>query len=373
NLQRGWGGAEQHTLMLSRGLQARGVYVVLACHPAGELRRRAADAGIPTAPVTVRNQMDPTAGIRLGAKLRSHRLDLLHLHSPKEYLAGPTAAKVSNAGKVVLTRHILLKLKPPMVRLYNSVDAVVACSGLARDALRRYGVEESRLAVIRGGTDISPFLGIDVEQKALARKEFLVPPGAISIGTTSRLERCKGHAVLLEALCRIGNRHSILLLVAGAGDQLAALQQQAADLGVASHVRFLGFCTEIARVLAAADIAVLATIDPELEQYPISVMEAMAAGLPQVATRVGALEDMVTQEVTGLLVEPGSSTELAAALERLICDSQGRQKMGAAARVAARERFAMDTMIDDAMNLYSRLLAGAGRHQVEAPDSMARR
>ena len=128
NLQPDYGGAEAHVGMLARGLRARGHDVRLLCHPSGRLRMDAARDGLPTESLRVRNQLAPVAALRMAALLRRDRPDVLHLHTPKEYLCGLVAGRLAGVSAIVLTRHMLLPLKPLMRQVYARTDAAICLS-----------------------------------------------------------------------------------------------------------------------------------------------------------------------------------------------------------------------------------------------------
>jgi glycosyltransferase involved in cell wall biosynthesis len=170
----------------------------------------------------------------------------------------------------------------------------------------------------------------------------------------ARLEKQKNHAMLLEAFARgPATSRTAHLLLAGDGERRLALEEQARQLGIQGKVRFLGLRADICEVLAAADIFVLAS---HSEGNPLSLMEAMAAGLPVVATAVGGVPELIADRASGLLVTPGNVDGLVAAMLKLLQDEETRWMMAAAAAHYAKEAFSASRMAQGYMELYERLL-----------------
>jgi glycosyltransferase involved in cell wall biosynthesis len=158
---------------------------------------------------------------------------------------------------------------------------------------------------------------------------------------------------LIEAFARLAGRGvSCVGVIAGDGPLRAALEARAAALGLSDRVRFLGHCLDVERVFAALDIFVLSSTSEGLSN---TILEAMATGLPVVATRVGGADELVDVGRTGLLVPPADADALAGALEDLVAQEARRTSMGSAGRHVADERFGVDRMLRDYTNLYCRI------------------
>ncbi|MGI8992324.1 MAG: glycosyltransferase [Bryobacteraceae bacterium] len=172
-----------------------------------------------------------------------------------------------------------------------------------------------------------------------------------------RLAPQKDHANLLNAFAAGPASHPrARLLLAGDGPLRAAIEEQAAALGLGGRVRFLGRRTDMPDVLSAVDLFVMAS---RWEGSPLSVMEAMAAGVPVIATSVGGLPELVEDGVSGLLVPPGDSATLASAIRRLLDNAGERASMGRFAATRAQERFDCPVMVRAYERLYEKLLRTA--------------
>jgi glycosyltransferase involved in cell wall biosynthesis len=165
-----------------------------------------------------------------------------------------------------------------------------------------------------------------------------------------RLHPQKGFDVLVEALGRVPDA---ALVIAGEGDERAALEAQARRLGVEDRVVLAGYRDDVPDLLAAADAAVFSS---RFEGSPLSVIECMATGTAIVATRVGGVPELLEDGEQALLVPPEDARALAAALGRVIAEPELRERLGNAARARQRSEFAIDPMLDRVIDLYERLL-----------------
>lgn len=169
----------------------------------------------------------------------------------------------------------------------------------------------------------------------------------------ARFERQKDHATLLRALARLERRPWLLGLV-GEGPHAAEARRLARELGIRDRVRFLGHRDDVAEVLATAHLFVLAS---RWEGFPRSILEAMRAGLPVVASDVGGVSEAVAEAETGYLVEPGSPGPLAGRLGAMIGDPDRRARMGRAGRRRYEDRFTFERMFERTRALYGEVTA----------------
>ena len=170
----------------------------------------------------------------------------------------------------------------------------------------------------------------DSDSRAATRRALSTPEGQVVIAMASRVEPLKGHRLLIEALAQIAHREWEAWIIGGAqrpeeDRYLSELRQAARAAGLDARVRFLGERSDVGRLMAAADIYCQPNARPEA--FGLSFVEALAAGLPVVTTRMGAAAEIV-DDTCGVLVEPASPSELAAALERLVGDERLRRRLG---------------------------------------------
>lgn len=360
NLQRDYGGAEIHVRMLARGLHRRGHEVILLCHPEGRLRTNAEQDGVPTDPLLVRNQLDPLAIPRFVSRLRHHRPDILHLHTPKEYLAGTLAARLT-CTFVVLTRHMLLPLKPLMRLLYARANAVICLSRGLHILLRNQGLPDKRLRLVHGAIDTEPFIAashLPAPDIAAIRAEWGARPGEVLIGCVGRMVGGKGQEILLRAFdphllasrTLFSESPPVRLVLVGDGPERADLESMATTLNITDRVHFAGFRSDIPSVLAALDIVVVPSTAAEL--FPLSVLEAMATGRPVVASQVGGVPEIVSEPRLGRLVPSADPISLATTLSTLVNDTDLRQSMGIAAANHIQSHFTLPRFLDETEAIY---------------------
>lgn len=221
----------------------------------------------------------------------------------------------------------------PLYRLYNRwiarADAIQCVSRYTRERLVEAGYPPERCKLIPNAVDLSRF--------ATTSRPRPPQPTFAYVG---RLEPVKGVATLLEAWRIAGLQDTARLLIAGDGSQRAALEAQAAPLG--DSVRFLGEVRDVPAVLREATIYVQPSYREGLSN---AVLEAMAAGLPVVASRISGNEDIIDEGVSGLMVEAGDAAQLAAALRRLAADPDLARRLGEAARRMVERRFGLPAVV----------------------------
>jgi glycosyltransferase involved in cell wall biosynthesis len=244
--------------------------------------------------------------------------------------------------------------------VWNRVDQVLSVSSrLAERMASDIGFPVERIKVIRNGVDTERFRP---RSKAAARGAIGIPEEAFVIGAVGRLVPVKDYPTLLSALAVIRDRGiAFHALIAGTGPLRQQLQAMADSLRL-HNVTFLGNRNDVEQVLSAFDVFVLSSSSEGLSN---TIQEAMATGLPVVATRVGGADELIDQSRTGLLVPPGSPDALADAITLLARDREARQRMGEEARRRAENAFGLDRMIRDYESLYLSLGASG-------PDAIAR-
>jgi glycosyltransferase involved in cell wall biosynthesis len=245
-------------------------------------------------------------------------------------------------------------------RILRQADGFVAISSTIEEELRTAAVPPDRIHRIPNGVDVNHFRPPEPGEREALRRELGISPNAEVATYAGRLVSYKGLPVLLKAWRMVRERHpsALLLLLGSGGADLHncedELRREVAAQGMEGNVRFEGATDRVAAYLRASDLFVFPS---ELEAFGIAVVEAMSAGLPVIATRVGGLQDMVTEDAGCLPVPPGNAEALADALGRLLSDADLRFRMGCSAREAAVSRYSL-TAVRDA---WHRLLDGDPR------------
>jgi glycosyltransferase involved in cell wall biosynthesis len=243
-------------------------------------------------------------------------------------------------------------VRRPIRLVLSKIDRIIAIAEAQRDYLvAQEGIPEERITVIPNGIPLSsPDADRRRERRAAARARLGAADGTPVIGITAVLRPEKNHELLLRAFARV--RAAVPgaeLWIVGDGPRRPALEAEAARLGLAcgaapgSAVRLLGHVPDARAIIAGFDVAALSS-HPLVETLPLTVVEAMDEAVPVVATRVGALAEMVEAGRSGILVEPGDEAALAEALTRLLRDPAERLAMGERGQATARERYSVERM-----------------------------
>jgi glycosyltransferase involved in cell wall biosynthesis len=371
------GGPALHVTYLARGLAERGYETTLV---AGDVARGeesmafvAEQAGVAVVRLEgLSRELSPVrdalAAWRLARLIRALRPDVVHTHTAKAGAVGRAAAVLAGPRRrpvVVHTfhGHVLrgyfgragtLLFRAIETALARATDRLVAVSPEVRDELVGLGVAAAdRFSVIRLGIELEPRVAFAGDTAELRRRHG-VGAETFVVGWFGRMTAVKRTDDLLAALAALRGRgvDGVLLLV-GDGDDRARLEQRAHDLGLARSCLFLGYQEDVAPWYALCDAVALTSAS---EGTPVTIIEALAAGRPVVATDVGGVPDVVDEGESGFLVAPGDTEALAERLELLARDPERRASMGAAGRERVLRRYAVERLVDDVDALYRELL-----------------
>ncbi len=363
------GGMETHMVDLAAGMAAAGhtVHAVLPEFPLLDpVAGRLTACGVDTHRIDLFGDSHVTRlasnWSRLTTCLRRYRPDVVHQHRTGPYHGkwACLAARAARAPVVVATEHQQAYRLTGAARLVNAaadrlLDAVIAVSEHDRqEQLRVSGRPPGKIVMIHNGVDLDQFQPAGPDAVAAARAQLGLDRAAPVIGTAARLHAQKGMRHLLQSLpALLAVWPGLVTLIAGDGPERGELEQAAQSLGIAGQVRFLGFRADVRDVIAATDVCVYPS---EWEPLGISAVEAQACGKPVVASRVGGLQEVVADGVTGLLVAPGDPAALAAALARILDNPELGRRMGRAGRARAEAMFSRLAMVSQMEALYRRLL-----------------
>lgn len=238
----------------------------------------------------------------------------------------------------------------------RGTDRIVVSAESVRDFyIRQVHAEPNKVEVIYNAVDWRALSSPMTREELRASVGVAVDAPLACI--IARLTEQKAHAVLFDAMARTAGLADLQLLVVGDGELNDHLRARAEALGLNARLRFLGARRDLGNLLQASDIFVMPSL---WEGLPLSMVLAMGARLPVVATRVAGIPEIVHDEQTGLLVPPGDSAALGAALARLRTDAGLRARLGAAAAEFVRPRFGTDGYVAAVTQLYDRLLAEKG-------------
>lgn len=352
--EKAFSGGEVQVFLLMEGLRERGHRNVLVCPPGSACEREAAGRGFEVRTTPMRNSLDLRAVRDLAAIIVVVDPRLVHLHTGRAtWLGGRAAHRAGYPAIATRRQDKRIKRNWKSRRMYGTyVQRVVAISPAVAARLTDGGVDPQRIDHISSAVDPA---SVRPEQ---GRERTRLALGA-DIGTTvllsmGRLVRRKGFDVLLEALARTPIPRRWQLWLAGDGGERQRLETLAARRGLGAAVRFLGRRADRGDLLAACDLYVQPS---RAEGLGIAALEAMAAGRPVLASRVGGLRHSVSEGRVGLLVPPDDPVALAEALACLIPDEELRERLGGNGPARIREGFLPRKMVDDYEALYHEVLA----------------
>jgi glycosyltransferase involved in cell wall biosynthesis len=308
---------------------------------------------------------DAAALVELWRLMRRVRPAVVHTHTAKAGTLGRLAALWAGVPVVVHTYHGHVfqgYFSPARTRLFLAIerwlgrrtDRLLTVSEAVRTELLGFGIgSPARLQVLPLGLELEPFTGCE-RLRGQLRDELALAEAAPLVGIVARLVPIKAHEVFLGAAARLREAvPACRFVVVGDGERRPELEALARELGLGDRVRFLGWRRDLDRIYADLDVVVLASRN---EGSPVSLVEAMAAARPVVATRVGGVPDLVEDGVTGCLVPPGDAGATAAAIRNLLGDPERRAAMGTAGRKHVVPAFGADRLLADVDRLYTDLL-----------------
>ena len=360
------GGAQSALARLMARLDRRRFTPTVACLYNGDavVARRIRALGVPVTDLGMTARWRWDAFVRLYRLLRHERPIILHTWMFHADFPGRVLGRLAGVPIIVTSRRNE-NIGGAMRERFNRWtahldDRVVAVCELARLAeIERAGVPPEHVVTVYNGVDVDEFPVASAEVAARARRAMGIPAEAPLLGSLGRLHPQKGFSDLLAALAQVRQRiPSVQLFLAGDGESRESLEAQARSLGLCEAVTFAGTRANVPEILAALDVLVLPSL---WEGMPNAVLEAMAAGLPVVATAVGGTPEAVVDGVTGLLVPPQDPGALACAIERLLRDPDLRRTMGQAGRRRVEQHFDVWETVRQVEDLYETLLREKGR------------
>jgi len=352
-------GAEQCVYELARRLDRQRFDVRVVALRGGAVADWLTREGIPVTLLNVRGRWDAGKLFHLARMLRREQIDILHTHLFHADFAGRLAAGLAGVPHVVHTVHTA-EMRPrrgefTFARLAaGRCERIVAVSASAAEHHSRMsGLGRSRYTVIPNGVDAAAYQR-DEQRREQLRREWGIGerPLAAYVG---RLGEEKGVDTLLAAWRELyGCGRAVDLVIAGDGELRGMVERFLAE-PAAAGVRMLGFTDDVRGVLSAADLLVMPS---HWEGFGLAAAEAMAAGLPVVATDVPGLREVVADGQTGLLVSPGEAAAVADAVMQLADDPAMRRRMGELGCARVIEHFSIDATIATHERLYAEVVHG---------------
>lgn len=352
------GGAERMASDLAVELRSRGHEVSVVCvRGRGPLSETLREAGVEILFLDKGEGFSTSSVRTLTADLRSRRADVIHTHNPLTHHYGVLAGRLAGVPIVVNTFHgpgnltnIDKKLLLFEVSCLFSDQVVACCSSVGVHLERLTRIARRQAIVIPNGVSLSRFLA---RPAAPAGKELV-------IGTVGRLVAVKDHRSLIDAFRRVLKQEpNVKLELLGDGPLRSELEEQARTLEVSKQVTFHGASLDVPTFLSGLHVFVLSSSS---EGLPLTLIEAMASGLPVVATAVGEVPELVRRSDAGWICAPGKPEEMEAALLAAV-RSPDREAMGARARAYVAEKYSLRAMVQEYERLFEYLCGCRGSRQ----------
>ncbi len=348
------GGAERHIVDLASELQRNGHELLVSSH-GGELVEPLVKCGIEhrCLPIHSRSMGAITSIFQLRRLVNEFQPDVVHAHSALATLMC-RAAVAGRGVPVVVTGHGWPEQRLGMVAAaLRTADAVIAISERMRTALISSGVAAHRVVVVRHGVSPKPFASTAAES---FRRECGCAGETVLIGVVGRLIRSKGHTTMIEAAKSLPADLPWQMVFVGDGPLRSELQRQIASADLSNRIRLTGNQSDMGPVYGALDVAALPSYS---EGMPLAVLEALASGVPVLATPVGGIPEIVEHNRTGWLVPVADSGLFADRLRQLIAKPGLRRAAGEAARTFAAAEFSSSAMVDKITRVYGSLIVAS--------------
>jgi glycosyltransferase involved in cell wall biosynthesis len=355
------GGTERLVADLARRLRVEADITLCCLDRLGVWGEELQREGIPVHCLRRSPGVDLRTVWRLGRLLRRHRIDILHCHQYSALFYGALASLLSPSTKVLFTEHgraypdiVSRKRALGNLALARLADGITSVSHAVRQALVDFErLPARRIQVVYNGVEPQLYTA-PLETAAFQRVALGIAPEELAIGTVGRLDPVKDHLTLIEAFA-IVRQHlpQVKLFIVGDGEMRVQLECAIRTHHLTHAVSILGFRADVPSLLAAFDVFALSSRN---EGMPVTILEAMAAGLPVVATAVGDNPSIVEDGMTGRLCPCGEPGQFAHTLIELLRDESARRRMGIAGRERVLQHFTSERMLKQYRSIYDSLM-----------------
>ena len=343
-----FGGGERHLADLSRALNDLGHEVYAASVPGSPLSDEL--SFLPHERTLALNKRSYVTNVKsLVAYVRAHNIEIVHAHAARDYHLAALAVRLAPRGQLVLTRHALFPLRSINRALLRNVGCVIAVSEAVAESVRSSGViKASKITVVHNGIDVDRFT------------RPAVGDGPVLVGTVGHLAPIKGHDVFVRAAALVSAHHPEARFVVIGEDKSPemtnrkSLESLISELGLTEIVSLPGWRDDMAAALSSLTLFVSAA---RSEPFGLAIVEAMAAGLPVVATASEGALEIIEDNVTGKLVPIDDPDALAHTINDLLDNPFERSRLAHNAHLAARDRYSLERMARDTERVYSELLS----------------
>ncbi len=355
-----WGGGQAQVFMLLEGLRKIGHRNILVCREDCPLAKRASEAGVASVAKARFGTLTMPRVVRILDKVtRDEGAHVLHLHDSRAHSIGALfAAQTPERPPIVVSRRVAFDGRPTILSKWkyrHGADHYIAISNASARTVLAHGVTEDCITVVPSCYASEP----DMRLKGtnLLKAQLHLPDQMRVIAAIGGLSRIKGHEILLQAYAKIAETHNdSVLVLAGDGPEGEKLRAQIEQLSLSKRVFLLGFVKDLTPVYSDTDLFVLPSF---FEGLNTSLLQAMAWGIPCVATNVGGVPEAITDGVEGVLVPPGDADALARAIAGVWSNISTTTEMAQAARQKAVAHFSKQQMVRGTESVYRDVLSKA--------------
>ena len=363
-------GSERHLLQLLPALVERGIEVKMCVLGAGSFDQfvnAMSERGVEVSSLPAGHDVNPMLVLRLLKEIERWSPHIVHTHLIHADTYGQIAARARGVTGVssVHGTHPFYRSEPgrSVARLAGHLATrTIAISRYAGDFVCEVGIAPpERVRVVHYGVDPSSWLGTK-EDRAEQRRALCLEPDEIAVGVASRLVPGKGHDVAIRAFAEVAERlPRTRLLVAGDGPLRGEVEEMARRNLPSRQVSILGFVEDIRGFFGACDLVLFPSLPSFGEGFGLAALEAMAAGVPVVASDAGPLPEVVSDGESGLVVAAGDDQAWAQAMFALASDRSLRLRLGNGARARASREFSVEDMADRTVAVYREAVSERGR------------
>jgi len=353
------GGAEKLAFDISRNFDDQFKFSFLCLDSLGQMTPRVKKEGMNVFCLNRKSGFDVSLVKNFSHILTEHNVDIIHAHQYTPYFYSVISARLSNRKpKVIFTEHG--RHQPDKIRfkrvIFNKIFQPSLCTGVSvfsKDSLVTFEkISPSKIDLIYNGVDLNRFP--TKYDKDLIRKKLGFRKNDSLVGIIARLDPIKDHTTLIDAISLLKKEFADLKLVTvGDGPEKSRLTDKVDRLNLKDEIVFMGTRDDVPDILMALDIFVLPSV---MEAMSVTLLEAMSASLPVVATNVGGNKEIIVDGLSGKLVPVGDAHYLANTIKSLLTNPESARKLGTEARKSVEKNFSFDKMIENYKNAFLKVL-----------------
>ena len=354
-----WRGGEQQVIYLVQGLLRRGDETLLVCQPKSPIARKARELGIPHIPLRMIGEVDLFAAARLADILRREKVSVVHIHTPLGHTLALLAAPFCGWPRLIVSKRTDFSIFRNsffglnLLKYAYGIHRYIAISEAVKRVLVKDGVPAGRISVVRSCVDPDRLARGSCNG---LRAELGIREDGPIVGNVGHMTPHKGQGTLIEAIPKVLQEvPAARFVIVGEGALEPSLKGQARRLGVSDRITFPGFRKDIPSFLSLFQVFVMPS---HMEGLGTAILDALAMGLPVVATTAGGIPEMVKDGKNGLLVPPGDPEALSRAIISLLEDPKRARSLGRAGFDTVSREFSLERMVEQTRQLYREVLDG---------------